>query len=151
MSLLKKAARPKAPGGAERDDLHLLYQETVRELEFFKRQQWIVTNYALLLYAGIVGLERLLADGPTRAERIVLTIAAVLIGGAGVYIIKVLNNSIDVRQVRLRATRMRLSTAFTEAFEAGRKPEEAMSVYWLLTLIVAVGAVACAWLVGLRL
>jgi len=41
------------------EELRLLYQTSVTELEFFKRQQWSVTNYGLLLYAATVSLARI--------------------------------------------------------------------------------------------
>ena len=39
------------PHTQSNEELRLLYQTSVVELEFFKRQQWSVTNYGLLLYA----------------------------------------------------------------------------------------------------
>lgn len=43
----------------ERADLHVLYQVTAQDLAFFKTQQWSITNYTFLIYAGVVGLDQL--------------------------------------------------------------------------------------------
>jgi len=47
-----------------------------------------------LLYAAIVSLTRLFASGVSGAERRVLRLIATTIGVAGVYILKVPNNSV---------------------------------------------------------
>jgi len=40
----------------DREELRLLYQVTAADLAYFKSQQWSVTNYTLLLLAGVLGV-----------------------------------------------------------------------------------------------
>jgi hypothetical protein len=134
-----------------REDLHLLYQVSTADLEYFKRQQWNVTNYALLLYAGMIGIVTLLGGSVGGGERLLLCSAATVTAVAAFYILKVLNNSIDVRKARLEAVRERLSQPFRDAWAVGTKPEEALSVYRLLLVVVATGACVVWWLVYFRL
>ncbi len=135
---------------AAQNDLHLLYQASTGELEYFKRQQWNVANYALLLYAGMVGIAKLLGNGVTGGERLLLCSAATVTAVAAIYILTVLNNSIDVRKARMEAVRERLSQGFRDAWATGHRHEEALSVYRLL-LVVASGACVVRWLVYFRL
>lgn len=136
---------------ATQNDLHLLYQVSTSDLEYFKRQQWNVANYALLLYAGMVGIAKLLGKGVTGSERLVLCSAATVTAVAAIYILTVLNNSIDVRKARMEAVRERLSQGFRDAWATGDKHEEALSVYRLLLVVVASGACVVWWLVYFRL
>jgi hypothetical protein len=136
---------------ATRKDLHLLYQVSTADLEYFKRQQWNVTNYALLLYAGMVGIVTLLGKSVTQGERVLLCSAATVTAVAAFYILWVLNNSIEVRRERLEAVRGELSQGFREAWSIADKPEEALSVYRLLWMVVATGAAVVWWLVYFRL
>ena len=76
------------PHTQSNEELRLLYQTSVVELEFFKRQQWSVTNYGLLLYAAIVSVPRFFDNGISDAERWVLCLVATTIGVAGIYILK---------------------------------------------------------------
>ena len=133
------------------EELRLLYDVSVTELEFFKRQQWSVTNYALLLYAGIVGVARLLQGNISNTEKLVLCLVATGVAVLGSYILWVLNNSIDVRKARLSAARKQFSTTFHSAFSAKEKAEEALSINVLLLGVVLVGAIAVWWLVFLKL
>lgn len=134
-----------------REDLHLLYQVSTSDLEYFKRQQWNVTNYALLLYAGMVGIVTLLGKSVTGTERLLLCSAATVTAVAAFYILWVLNNSIEVRRERLEAVRGQLSQGFRDAWSVVDKPEEALSVYRLLWMVVATGATVVWWLVYFRL
>jgi hypothetical protein len=136
---------------ATREDLHLLYQVSTADLEYFKRQQWNVANYALLLYAGMVGIVTLMGKSVAQGERVLLCSAATVTAVAAFYILKVLNNSIDVRKARLEAVREQLSQGFRKAWDAAKKPEEALSVYRLLLVVVATGAAVVWWLAYFRL
>ncbi|MFV1997848.1 MAG: hypothetical protein ACC641_07525 [Acidiferrobacterales bacterium] len=129
------------------EELRLLYQTSVTELEFFKRQQWSVTNYGLLLYAAIVSLARLFDSGMSSAERWVLCLVATATGFASIYILKVLNNSIDVRKARLGVIREQFGPEFHHAWNSRIKEEETLSIYRLLLMIMVFGAGAVWWLV----
>ncbi|KPK11709.1 MAG: hypothetical protein AMJ68_04875 [Acidithiobacillales bacterium SG8_45] len=133
------------------EELRLLYEVSVKELEFFKRQQWSVTNYALLLYAAVVGVARLLNGNVSGAEKLVFCLVATGVAVLGSYILWVLNNSIVVRKARLSAVRKNFSTTFHSAWTAKEKLEEALSIYGLLMAVVVIGALTVWWLVYLKL
>lgn len=133
------------------EELRLLYQASVTELEFFKRQQWSVTNYALLLYAAIIGVTQLLTENIGQAEKLVLCLVATAVATSGGYILLVLNNSIDVRKARIAMIRKNFSVLFHGAWSAKEKAEEALSVYRLLLAVVIIGAVAVWWLVFFKM
>ncbi len=61
----------------EFEEVKLLYNVTVADLAFFKRQQWIVTNYAVLVYAALTAVgAKLLPDPVENWEKILLGILA---------------------------------------------------------------------------
>ena len=134
-----------------KEELRLLYDLSVTELEFFKRQQWSVTNYGLLLYAGFVGVAQLLDGKITSLEKLILCLVATGVAILGSYILWVLNNSINVRKARLSAIRQQFSSAFHNAWSAKESAEEALSIYALLLAVILVGAVAVWWLVYFKL
>jgi hypothetical protein len=39
--------------------LKLAYQSAVEDIRFFKRQQWMVTNYAILIYGAMIAIGKL--------------------------------------------------------------------------------------------
>jgi hypothetical protein len=133
------------------EELRLLYQVSVADLEFFKRQQWSVTNYALLLYAAVVGIAKLLNDNGTGFERLVLCLVASVVAIFGIYILFVLNNSIAVRRARLAAIRKSFSTTFHSAWSAMEKSGEKLSIYRSLLTVVIVGALMVWWLMYFEL
>lgn len=53
-------------------ELRLLYQDSIAELEFFKRQQWSVTHSASLFYAAIAGIAQLLTGNIGSGDKRVL-------------------------------------------------------------------------------
>ena len=133
------------------EELRLLYQVSVTDLEFFKRQQWSVTNYALLLYAVVVGVAQLLTGDVSATEKLLLCLVATAVAILGSYILLMLNNSIDVRKARLAAIRKTFSTTFHSAWSAKEKPEEALSIYALLLAVILIGVIAVWWLVYFKL
>ena len=133
------------------EELRLLYEASVDELDFFKRQQWSVTHYALLLYAAVVGVARLLDGNVSGAEKLAFCLVTTGVAVLGSYILWVLNNSIVVRKARLAAVRKNFSTTFHSAWTAKEKPEEALGIYGLLMAVVVIGALTVWWLVYLKL
>ncbi|MCG6975562.1 MAG: hypothetical protein LJE56_04040 [Acidiferrobacterales bacterium] len=133
------------------EELRLLYQVSVTDLEFFKRQQWSVTNYALLLYAAVVGVAQLIDGRASEVEKLVLCLVATVVAVLGNYILSLLNKSIEVRKARLQAVRKSFSTTFHSAWSAIEKSGEKNSIYWSLRVVMVVGAVLVWWLVYLKL
>jgi len=47
------------PSQHAHEELKLLYEVTVKDLEFFKKQQWLVTYYGILVFGGLVTLAKI--------------------------------------------------------------------------------------------
>lgn len=114
------------------DELMLLYQVTVGDLEFFKKQQWLVAYYCVLLYGALVALARV-----TDLEKLVFCIA---VGGAALLssiLLLILEYSIGVRRDRLEAIRDEFNNEFKKAWKAGKKIADChvVLIFILLTLI----------------
>lgn len=114
------------------DELMLLYQVTIGDLEFFKKQQWLVAYYCVLLYGALVALARV-----TDLEKLVFCIA---VGGAASLssiLLLILEYSIGVRRDRLEAIRDEFSNEFKKAWKAGKKIADChvVLIFILLTLI----------------
>ncbi len=59
------------------DNLRLAYQSAEENIRFFKRQQWMVANYAILIYGSMVAIARLL--GPLINEWLMCIIGTIAI------------------------------------------------------------------------
>lgn len=68
------------------EELRLLYTVTISDIASFKQQQWHITNYALLLLAAVVAIQRFLSD-ITQAKYWVLFLAAFGVVIAGWYLL----------------------------------------------------------------
>jgi len=135
----------------DRDDLRLLYQISVNDLTYFKTQQWSVTNYTLLLYAGVVGVAQMLKPGLSVADRYVLVVLTVIVAAAVLGILTKLQKSVNVRQLRLDAVRTKMSDAFHFAWSTEDKGREVFHAIYSLRVAVLGGAGLVCWLVGWRL
>lgn len=133
------------------EELRMLYQVTVSDLTYFKTQQWSVTNYALLIFAGLVGVTQLLKPLPVSSERVFLGVLALVAMVAALVVLAKLQKSISVRQSRLVAARDNFSASFKQAWAAEVKgPEYVHSIYFLYAT-VSIGGLLAVWLVGFRL
>jgi hypothetical protein len=133
------------------EELRMLYQVTVSDLSYFKTQQWSVTNYALLIYAALVGVTQLLKPSPTSCERFFLSALAVAGMVAALVVLSKLQRSILVRQSRLVAARDNFSVSFKQAWAAEVKgPEYVHSIYFLYATVL-IGGVLTIWLLVSRL
>ena len=130
-------------------ELRLLYQVTASDLTFFKSQQWVVTNYALLLLAGIVGVSQMLQP-LTLLDRWALSAIALAVAGAALVVLSKLQKSISVRQSRLESLRTKFGGSFHFAWSAEDKGEDFVHHMHLLRIAVIGGSVVICWLVGWR-
>lgn len=136
----------------EQEEWRLIHQISAQEIDFFKGQQWKISNYGLLLYAAIVGIATLLRCSPTEAERWALSALVWIIGACGVYVVWNLHKAIE-------AQRTRLNVAFDHFSENVRKTLSALNlesrvhadVSVLLTIVLVMGAVITSWLLVCRL
>jgi len=118
------------------DELKLLYQVSVGDLEFFKKQQWLVSYYSILLYGALVALAQ-----RTAVEKIVFYL---VIGGVALLsssLLLILEHSIGVRRERLEAVREHFSKEFNKAWRAGKKLSECHIVVAFMLFTVFGGAV----------
>lgn len=135
----------------DREELRLLYQITVSDLSYFKTQQWSVTNYALLLFAGVVGTAQLLKPGLEASDRAILVGATLAAGLSALFVLSKLQKSVQVRQSRLDTVRGQFTEAFHFAWAAEDKGKERFHAIHLLRVAVIVGAILVTWLIGWRL
>ena len=102
------------------DHCRLVVELAQGEIHFLKRQQWLVTNYGLLLYGAIVVMARYFTKQP---ERCLLAILAVIVGVAATTIVVLLHYSISkARERSLKAGDQLFSQEFLKEFpEYGTK------------------------------
>ena len=79
---------------SESEELRLLYQITAADLAYFKTQQWSVTNYTLLLFAGVVGVAQMLKPNVTAIDRIVLVTVTIFVATSALVILAKLQKSV---------------------------------------------------------
>ena len=126
----------------QHEELRLLYNVTAADLAFFKRQQWVVTNYALLLYAVIVAVGKQLLSAPVAAwEKILLGILAGATAISAGVIVSQLQESIKVRRARLEKLRSQFSKEFQEAWAALEKPSDYVVPVLYAVIVIGLGIV----------
>jgi hypothetical protein len=142
-----------AENNTEQQEWHLIYQVSVQDIAFFKGQQWLVTNYGLLLYAAVVGIASLLRSSLTEAERWVLTALVWAIAGSALYMVWSLDRAIGAARARLAAARDRFTDNVRNTLDAQKQarctPRADVSV--LLTIVLAVAGAIISWLLVCRL
>jgi len=134
------------------EELRLLYQVTVSDLASYKRQQWQVTNYGLLLYAAIISIQKLLGN-IFPWEVFALIIAAIAICASSSLILIKLDKSIKGLRRGLTELRRHFTNEFRIAWEAGRPelnssddPDRKLDYTWFFCLILIIGLTAVIWL-----
>ena len=134
------------------DELRFLYTACVSEIDSFKKQQWQITNYGLLLYAAIVSIPKLLGT-LNQVEYFVLFAVAFSVVASGWYLVGVLADSIQVRRKRLIETRKQFTKEFMNAWRYGKteaevpdKLEAKLQLLWFFRSVFLVGFGAVCWL-----
>jgi hypothetical protein len=134
------------------DELRLLYSSSVSEMASFKQQQWHVTNYAILLFAAIAGIPRLL-DQLNQVEYLVLFGAAFAVLCAGWYVLGMLADSIIIRRRRQTEIRKTFTPEFMHAWrhgmsavEAPDDPKEKPNLIYFFRAVLLVSFFATCWL-----
>jgi len=126
----------------------IAYKAMLDQINFLKRQQWIITNYLVLIYAAIFWLEQHI-QRLTATEKCLLAILAVATGICGVGLLSLIQH--DLGQARLL-----IQEAEDKIFDAEERSALGIQRYrnphlrgfsFLITLIgVAVfGAVLLIW------
>lgn len=101
----------------EHKDMLLLYEVSTKNLEFFKRQQWQVAYYSLLIHGAIAALR-----AQTRIDLFVLSALAVLNGLAALALFGNYQRSISAERDRQDEVAKKLSESF-ERIAAAKSPE----------------------------
>jgi hypothetical protein len=134
------------------DELRLLYSSSVSEIASFKQQQWHVTNYAILLFAAIVGIPRLL-DRLNQVEYLVLFGAPLAVLGTGWYVLGMLADSIYIRRKRQTEIRKAFTKEFMHAWrhgvseaEAPDDPKEKPNLVHFFRAVLVVSFFTTCWL-----
>jgi hypothetical protein len=65
-------------GKTSDDYIRLAYQSALEDIRFFKKQQWIVTNYTLLIYGAILAASRVIASSGNEWFAYILGIVGLL-------------------------------------------------------------------------
>ena len=135
------------------DEIRALYSASVSEVADFKHQQWRITNYGLLLYAGIASVPRLLGGQINIYEYVILVVAALAVHISGTTLIGMLADSIQGRRERLTHIRKKYFTdEFRDAWRAGKsedltpdRPEEKIQLRMLFKGVFWIGLFTTLW------
>ena len=115
------------------EELKLLYEISVKDIEFFKRQQWLITYYCMLAFGALVGLAKFGA-----APRWALISSLIVVGLFAMVVLAALEYSIEVRRARLKAVRNQFTTMFNEAWQAKKKEKECYLVDLRALIIMSI-------------
>ncbi len=124
------------PNQHTHEELQLLYETSVKDLEFFKKQQWLVTYYGILVYGALVTLAKI-----TTLEKWVFCVVAGVTALLCSVLLSALEHSIGVRRDRLDAVREQFGAEFNNAWKAGKKDQEFHVVLVFMLLAILTGAV----------
>ena len=132
----------------DHSEFELLYNVSVSDLAFFKQQQWTVTNHALVVMAGLVGIAKLLVHPLIQYEKWLLTVLVAATAAIGLFVLGRLQHSIEVRRRRLENVRAKFGTAFNTAWDI---PKQKEYVVEFLVFIQLIAASLASWLLIFRL
>jgi hypothetical protein len=108
------------------EESRLLYNASVTEIASYKQYQWNVTNYVLLIDAGIVSASHLLGEKSISSEQaFVLCVLAAISTVAGCWAVTRLSASILLRRQRLTHIRLhRFTEEFRNSWRIGKTADE---------------------------
>jgi hypothetical protein len=82
----------------------ILYRAIFDELRFAKQQQWVITNYVLLLMGAVFGIAKATSNSPTPCEKVVWCVVVAAIWGIALF--RLLNLQVSLHNNRARQKRM---------------------------------------------
>ena len=117
------------------------YQTALEDIRFFKRQQWVVTNYAILLFGAVFVFS-------ATVKLDLLFPIPVLIGAASIFLIYLLEASLEDVRKRLVETRKQIPKELESAFfvdpTCGLESNlHKYGVFILLIIVLVVGVILC--------
>jgi len=130
------------------EELRLLYQVSVADIAFFKKQQWSATNYAVGAYAALLVIVHQWLHSPLKSWQVwPLIVLSWAICISGYAVVSRLQSSILGRRTRLERVRAKFGRVFNEAWSIPKPHDD---TYWLLYAFMFVGAGIVTWLVLAR-
>jgi hypothetical protein len=128
------------------EEYHLIAQFAHGEIIFLKGQQWLITNYGLLLYGALVGICALLESPMSSTERCVLAILAAI--ASVVSIVMVWKLYADISEARSRSRLACQNFSIGQAFPelTKERPFAGVDVSAMLTGVLIVGVSLTVWL-----
>lgn len=132
-----------------RTELSLFFQDSVDNIRFLKKQQWMVTNYVILLYVTIFGIHNHI--DATFCEKYLLLTVAFSILLSGIYLIFKLHKSIVGFRMRLKEIRKNFDEESIKAWKAHNKPQHTsfwynIEISLFLSGILLLGMIFISWL-----
>ena len=114
-----------------------VFNHAAQEIRFFKGQQWLVTNYALITYGALAATPQLIDDTCLKAVASALCAAVVALpAGAAGWVLYSLDEALDKERRRMDKARCKLPMV-AKLHANGRVDG---SVIWILRGAVVVGA-----------
>ena len=130
--------------------VRLAYQSALEDIRFFKKQQWIVTNYTLLIYGAILAVSKAIVA--TQDEWFVYVLG--IVGLLSLLLIVQLQCSTARARCRKDAIRARISEDLQKLL-FGRPPGRCIQfldhygVMGLLSIVVIGGGLLSVWVLPL--
>jgi len=123
-------------------ELLAVYNDTVSSIAFFKSQQWNTTNYAVLIYAAVIGTAKIVLDAGyfSTIPFSILFLPALLILLYGLYILEKLESSLQDKRNRLEKIVLLFEKDIKDQlFEDSPPPSEKTTLIHFFRLIMSTG------------
>ena len=122
------------------EEVRFVYQMALEDIRFFKRQQWVVTNYTILVYGAIIGVAKYLGMANNECLAYIIWIMATI------SFLIVLQIQCSMQNVRkLKAETMEKIPIIDKFYNSGtksfRKCLNDYSVFSLLEIVILGGGV----------
>ena len=129
--------------------IRLAYQSALEDIRFFKRQQWIVTNYTVLIYGAIIAVSRVIKSAGNEWFTYITGIIALL----SLLLIIQLQSSTQKARNRKDAVKERIPKDMTNLLfgePASRCAEflDQYSVVGLLAIVIIGGSILSVWVLS---
>ena len=129
--------------------IRLAYQSALEDIRFFKRQQWIVTNYTVLIYGAIIAVSRVVKSAGNEWFTYITGIIALL----SLLLIIQLQCSTQKARNRKNAIEERIPKDMTNLLlgePASRCAEflDQYSVVGLLAIVIIGGSILSVWVLS---
>ena len=138
------------PSSRDSYDLWQLYKIVAADFAYLRTLQWSVTNYALLLFAGVVGIADLLRPDLVTSDRCMLVIVTIAVAGIALFVLRMVQASMREQHRSLHSLRAEIARQFPARWLPDDKDEEKFHGVHLLQLAVVASAAMVCGLVAWR-